>query len=152
MEEAGDRINPYALDYPMCPDELLTLSSSSLSTVSATSRRLATSSQSKQLYRFGNKKLLNNPPFLPKEDVYQPCAEKYLSNYLNREDVKKALHVNTSRTWKTCTDEISYSQEDIMRSQIHLYKELIQKAKMNDSNLKMLVFSGDDDSGTFLFN
>ena len=126
-------INPYALDFPMCTDTDVSLGSPS---VSSTSRKLGTryaaaSSQSHQLYNLRN----NIPPFLPKDDIYHPCAERNLSKYLNREDVKKALHVNTNRTWRTCTDEISYSKDDIMTSQIHLYKELINRAKVNGTNL-----------------
>lgn len=148
MKEAGELINPYALDYPTCTDT--DLFSSTSKDESSISRYLGLSTQVDRLYnlRDTNPIIWNVPPFLPNEDMYHPCAERYMTKYLNREDVKSALHVNTTRTWKTCTDEISYSQSDIMTSQIRHYQELINRAKVNGSNLKILVFSGDDDSGT----
>ncbi len=90
-----------------------------------------------------------SPPFLPKDDVYHPCAEAHLHQYLNRQDVKEALHVDMNKTWTMCTDAIKYSDEDRNKPQIYLYKELIDYGKKKGSNLKMMVFSGDDDSSKF---
>ena len=155
MKEAGALINPYALDYPTCTDT--DLSSSAQDKVSSSiSRHLASSPSSSQVHHLYSLRdnmpvIWNAPPFLPNEDTYHPCAERYMTKYLNRDDVKAALHVNANRTWKTCTDEITYSKEDIMTSQISHYQDLIRRAKVNGSNLKILVFSGDDDSGMFVF-
>jgi len=154
MKEAGGLINPYALDYPTCTDTDLLLSHDQ---TTAISRRLVTTSSmgSSQIHHLYNHQknmpvIWNLPPFLPNEDTYHPCAERYLTQYLNRDDVKAALHVYPNRTWKTCTDDLSYSQEDTKTSQINHYQELIQRAKVIGSNLNILIFSGDDDSGMYL--
>ena len=87
------------------------------------------------------------PPFLSTEDVYHPCAENHLFNYLNRDDVKAALHVKGDIDWSMCSDDINYSDEDSFTPQMDLYEDLINELKVNGSNLKMMIFSGDDDSG-----
>jgi phosphopantetheinyl transferase (holo-ACP synthase) len=78
--------------------------------------------------------------------VYHPCAESHLYHYLNRDDVKTALHVEMGKDWAMCSDDIEYSDDDKNKPQIYLYKELIKRAKVQGSNLKMMIFSGDDDS------
>jgi len=107
-------------------------------------KRRMSSSQSKQLL---NVTSITSPPFLPKEDMYHPCAETHFTIYLNRDDVKEALHVvDTGRYWSVCANNIDYSQEDSDKAQIYLYEELINMGKTSGIDLKMMVFSGDDDS------
>lgn len=157
---AGKGINPYALDFPACTepdnndyppqeDEIASEAEIILNGVGdyvSSSRRrqmLATS----QLTKLINSTSITSPPFLPKEDVYHPCAEAHLYQYLNRDDVKKALHVDLDRKWSMCTNEIQYSEKDSNKPQMYLYEELVAYGKKKGSNLKMMVFSGDDDSG-----
>jgi carboxypeptidase C (cathepsin A) len=112
---------------------------------SSNHRRMMSSSQSARLIdTFSVRSLL--VPFLPKGDVYHPCAEDHLFTYLNRKDVQEALHVETDVEWSMCTDDINYSKEDSITPQMYLYEELIAYGKQSGSNLKMMVFSGDDDS------
>jgi len=80
--------------------------------------------------------------YFPKN--YQPCAQDYATTYLNREDVRSALHVtDQSAAWAMCSDDVSnkWPPEDVARNTAGLYDELVQ------SNLiKVMVYSGDDDS------
>eukprot|EP00558_Chaetoceros_sp_UNC1202_P000076 CAMPEP_0197259198 /NCGR_PEP_ID=MMETSP1429-20130617/83396_1 /TAXON_ID=49237 /ORGANISM="Chaetoceros sp., Strain UNC1202" /LENGTH=151 /DNA_ID=CAMNT_0042723401 /DNA_START=97 /DNA_END=552 /DNA_ORIENTATION=- len=86
-----------------------------------------------------------SPPSLPKDDIFDPCAEAHLYFYLNRDDVKEALHVDKKRHWESCAD-VNFSQKVHDRSQKDLYKELIVRAREDGSNLKMMIYSGDDDT------
>merc|ERR1711933_365440 len=63
-------------------------------------------------------------------------------------DVQEALHVvgGVDKKWNVCSDYVEYSKVDFEASQIDLYVELIKRAKEENINLKMMVFSGDDDS------
>lgn len=169
MEGTGAGINPYALDFPMCtePDnndypsqqkdadeekkiniELYEVSmEGNINNKPSNNRRqMMPSSQSTRLL---NATLIKSPPFLTGEDVYHPCAEAHLFTYLNRNDVKKALHVEVEKNWTMCTDDIKYSKDDSIKPQMYLYEELIEYGKKNGSNLKMMVFSGDDDSSKY---
>eukprot|EP00558_Chaetoceros_sp_UNC1202_P000926 CAMPEP_0197259574 /NCGR_PEP_ID=MMETSP1429-20130617/83580_1 /TAXON_ID=49237 /ORGANISM="Chaetoceros sp., Strain UNC1202" /LENGTH=562 /DNA_ID=CAMNT_0042723783 /DNA_START=36 /DNA_END=1724 /DNA_ORIENTATION=+ len=152
----GEGINFYGLDYPMCteanPDHWPQLARRSLTATAQIDiasasvqprRRAALSSQARHLMQHTSR---SSPPFLPKEDNYQPCAEAHLHFYLNRDDVKEALHVDLERHWSACNPDVKYSLEDVFTPQIHRYAELIARAKKNGSNFKMMVYSGDDDS------
>lgn len=152
----GNQINPYALDFPAClePDnndyppqqETDVVSSNGNDVIASKSNQRWISSQARHLLTQSSSL---SPPFLPKDDVYHPCAEAHLHQYLNRQDVKEALNVDVNKTWTMCTDAITYSDEDRNKPQIYLYEELIDYGKKNGSNLKMMVFSGDDDSSKF---
>mmetsp|Transcript_30108 Transcript_30108/g.82717 ORF Transcript_30108/g.82717 Transcript_30108/m.82717 type:complete len:270 (+) Transcript_30108:713-1522(+) len=90
-----------------------------------------------------------SPPFLPKQDIYHPCADLYTHRYLRRLDVQRALHVypeSSPKNWSACTDDVIYSRTDVFTPTVPLYKELVEKGVNGLHNLKMLVFSGDDDS------
>lgn len=160
FQESGDGINPYALDFPVCTEldnddypppmkssQFIVNQENTLheGETTSTSRRklIGNSSQSSKLLQHTS---VLNPPYLPSEDKYHPCAESHLNHYLNRDDVKKALHVKLDRKWNMCTDDIDYSEEDSATPQMDLYQELLHRAQSDGSNLKMLVFSGDDDS------
>lgn len=158
MEEAGDGINPYALDFPSCtePDSndypptirsetTVSIKNDKTDINGAAKYPTSVSSQASRLLNIKKNKRSLSPPFLPTQDKYHPCAESHLFNYLNRNDVKTALHVNTSMDWSMCSDEIMYSEEDSMKPQMVLYEELILRASI-EVDLKMMVYSGDDDS------
>ena len=92
------------------------------------------------------------PPFLPTQDKYHPCAETHLLRYLNRQDVKEALHVNITIDWSMCSNDVDYSVVDSNTPQMDLYESLIDIGRKKDSNIRMMVFSGDDDSGRLLLS
>lgn len=162
FDGAGDGINPYAVDYPVCTepdsndypprssdgDSDITNNTLGSEKVSLTSKRnLMSGKVSTQSTTLMKSRSILRPPFLSTEDVYHPCAENHLFNYLNRDDVKAALHVKGDIDWSMCTDDINYSDEDHFTPQMDLYEDLINELKVNGSNLKMMIFSGDDDSG-----
>ena len=132
-------INPYALDYPICMEEKAAISSSNKH-----SRRLQTdtSSQAQQLMKSST---AGGPPFLPTEDVYRPCSEEHLDTYLNRKDVREAIHVSPkAKKWDACSSIVNYSKADFEASIIDLYRTVLQKAV--EHGFQVFVFSGDDDS------
>lgn len=131
-------INPYALDYPICLEEEMSSKRHS--------RHLSTqtSSQAKKLLNYST---AGGPPFLPTEDNYRPCSEQHLDTYLNRPDVREALHVSpkVDYKWYDCSSIVDYAEKDFSASIIGVYKELIQTACI-ENGLQVFVFSGDDDS------
>eukprot|EP01084_Bolivina_argentea_P106695 190873_1 len=76
-----------------------------------------------------------NPPY--------NCLKDYSSGYLNRKDVRNALHVNPSfnGTWVACTG-VHYNGSDINAPMQPVYNYLIKSG----ANLHMTIYSGDDDS------
>jgi len=75
-------------------------------------------------------------------DGYEPCEDNYLVSYLNQPAVKEALHVDSSIVWTECSSIIKYDLFAFFVPMEPLYKYLIN----GKYNLKMLVYSGDDDS------
>eukprot|EP00759_Apiculatamorpha_spiralis_P002173 PhF_6_TR10808/c0_g1_i1/m.17411/K16296/SCPL-I; serine carboxypeptidase-like clade I len=66
-----------------------------------------------------------------------PCADDwYMRHYLNRPDVKQAIHVAPSLTWSLCY-EINYVSD--VSSVIPIYKRLSQSGK------RVLVYNGNTD-------
>eukprot|EP01041_Mallomonas_annulata_P006910 gene6910-14028_t len=71
---------------------------------------------------------------------YKPCIDDYTRSYLNRLDVKRALHVNENIAWGKCADiQYDYSNMDI--SMVSHYNDLID----GNYDLDILIYSGDDD-------
>jgi len=148
LDEIGDDINPYALDYPVCTDDdndgddKLSFSMDPLMTQEGRLMDLISPIMAMK------KMTYNSPPFVPKKDKYQPCSSEYLHRYLNRQDVKTALHVKGSGAWNQCTsyDILHYNLADKDVSMIPLYKEIIQRAMSDNIALNLMIFSGDDDS------
>jgi Serine carboxypeptidase len=95
------------------------------------------------------------PSFLPEADnTYKPCSQVHLERFLNKHNVRAALHVKDEGgfLWSACTDDIVYSDRDFDKSVINEYKEIIKMAIARSpdgswiNDLNILVFSGDDDS------
>jgi hypothetical protein len=79
---------------------------------------------------------------VPSIDTYEPCAINYATDYLNRDDVKEAIHVNSTIVWAECSSILKYSSLDFELDMVPIYKYLID----GGYGLKILVYSGDDDS------
>jgi hypothetical protein len=76
--------------------------------------------------------------------------ESYITSYLNRDDVRSALHIDHNRKWTACDDFLwtNYSQESMSTHIEPHYKTLIDYdyEALNMEPLKIMVFSGDDDA------
>ena len=77
------------------------------------------------------------------EQAYEPCADNYASTYLNREDVKKAIHVKNDIVWEECSQLSKYKMSDKMLPMEKYYPMLLNSK--THPNLRILVYSGDDD-------
>ena len=75
---------------------------------------------------------------------YLSCNTYYLVDYLNMEEVQEALHTKSSDiSWDYCNEDVfeSWPDNDWLTSMKDTYLTLV-----NDYDIKMLVYSGDDDS------
>jgi carboxypeptidase C (cathepsin A) len=106
-------LNPYALDYPVC--------------LTAQQKRM-------NEILFQTKDSLNE---------YEPCEDNYATNYLNKPDVKLALHVHSDIEWEECSRTTKYNLADKMLPMQHYYKTILNSKTHPD--LRVLVYSGDDD-------
>jgi carboxypeptidase C (cathepsin A) len=114
MRKIGN-LNPYALDYPVC-----------------------LSNQQMRMREF-----LRETDENKNTVIYEPCEELYSSAYLNRFDVKTALHVKNIE-WEECSRTTKYNLADKMLPMEKYYKTLLNSETHKD--LRILVYSGDDDS------
>eukprot|EP00549_Striatella_unipunctata_P025819 CAMPEP_0118673190 /NCGR_PEP_ID=MMETSP0800-20121206/183_1 /TAXON_ID=210618 ORGANISM="Striatella unipunctata, Strain CCMP2910" /NCGR_SAMPLE_ID=MMETSP0800 /ASSEMBLY_ACC=CAM_ASM_000638 /LENGTH=382 /DNA_ID=CAMNT_0006568223 /DNA_START=161 /DNA_END=1306 /DNA_ORIENTATION=- len=158
----GDGINPYAVDYPVCTSSHKHMRQSptltTKKTLSPLERHLSSSQGMRLLQKIVSTSVATDaepmenepPPFSPPEDVYRPCAETFFTIYLNRPDVRNALHVELppDEKWDICAQQLDYSEDDIGASQMNHYMEIIKILQTNPqyNDFKILVFSGDDDS------
>lgn len=73
---------------------------------------------------------------------YEQCAQAYATEYLNRPDVQQAIYVNNPPViWTDCSDSIDYNRSDGENPMEPIWIWLIE-----NSDLRMQVVSGDDDS------
>lgn len=148
-------INIYALDYPVC---LAGRSEPNLksSNLNMKTRMSLLSEQGKRMIStmhgvtFENE-FGNDPRFLPAKDEYDPCKDRHFKEFLDKDDVRTALHVRAEhapKQWTICASDkrFTFNKAANLKSQIYLYKEIIHRAKTSHKNLKMMVYSGDDDS------
>ncbi|EGB12834.1 hypothetical protein AURANDRAFT_18927 [Aureococcus anophagefferens] len=78
----------------------------------------------------------------PAKYGYDACVADYATQYLNKAEVKNAIHANASLLWAECSlpDTLRYNYDDM-----NLFMEPVWK-KLIEAKLHLLVFSGDDDS------
>jgi carboxypeptidase C (cathepsin A) len=124
-------LNPYALDYPVCTKD------------SSRSR----SGHAQQLWQLHHQlKAVGIEPAslrLKSMEEYEPCEDNYMNQYLNRPEVKTALHVKSNTMWMECSYTIHYNTTDRdVVSTAPIYNYLIN----GGYGLNILVYSGDDDS------
>lgn len=82
--------------------------------------------------------------FLFNTDVeYEPCEDSFATDYLNKQDVKKSLHIKSDIIWEECSRTTKYNLADKMLPMEHYYKTILNSKTHTD--LKVLVYSGDDD-------
>ena len=88
-------VNPYALDYPVCLEP-------------ATRQRRLSAYQARIAYSIlsGPARAALGLPGDPED--YDPCVTNYASAYLNRADVKAAIHANAELDWYECSSKTPY--------------------------------------------
>jgi len=148
-KEIGD-LNPYALDYPVCTEDVRTNSGFArkfgrpqrvwfmnhmLSALHVDKDGKLSDSRAKSLAAFQS--ALKLDPI----NGYEPCEEDYMTNYLNSAAVKAAIHVKSDIEWAACSRTLRYKQSDGSNDMTPYYNYLID----GGFKLNILVFSGDDD-------
>lgn len=148
--------NVYALDFPVCT-AVTTSSSSNARKNMRGHRKLENAADddpsqkaavTQQVQTLLSMYSVHTPPYLPKEDTYEPCTQLYMREYLSRADVQKAIGVKTHKKmdWMPCNITLGYDTEDVETSVVPAYQQLVDMGKEGNHSLKMLIFSGDDDS------
>jgi carboxypeptidase C (cathepsin A) len=140
MKKIGN-LNPYALDYPVC----------------VTPQQVWTTNMIFDMIKENNKYILNDNKFntvidaflsvfksVGLKDEYEPCEANFAIDYLNDPQVKEAIHVKSNIVWEECSRTVKYEYLDKMLPMEDYYNQLLNSA--NDKNLRILVYSGDDDS------
>ncbi|CAM9255739.1 unnamed protein product [Pylaiella littoralis] len=147
MDSFIGNVNPYALDFPICLDE------GGTGATVARAQRLAlrdhhvrAMAEDRQSSRKGNEMEEAGSPARPSLKVasqapYEPCAQDFTIPYLNRDDVQEALRVREGTVWEQCSTKVEYLSSDMMRPMMPYYRRLL-----NDHDIPILVFSGDDDA------
>jgi carboxypeptidase C (cathepsin A) len=119
MRKIGN-LNPYALDFPVC--------------LSGQQRAFREFIYGQEMVEQGTKALR----------AFEPCGDEYAAAYLNRDDVKAAIHVRPDIAWDECSRTIQYKLADKMLPMEKYYPQIL-RSKTHPS-LRILVYSGDDDS------
>lgn len=119
--EVGD-LNPYALDYPVCLEDqsthagrarkygrsqrtwLMNFMLPGLFSTDADSENDSKLSAESASSLSAIRQSLGLEP----NDSYQPCAEDYMTSYLNQPSVKAALHVKEDIEWKDCSTALRW--------------------------------------------
>ncbi|KJE95976.1 cre [Capsaspora owczarzaki ATCC 30864] len=83
--------------------------------------------------------LLKNHPHFGEMPITPPCVDNYITTYLNRAEVKDAIHAKGSISWEECTDSINYTFNH--SSILPVYEQFFNNYK----NLSILIYSGDAD-------
>lgn len=131
-----DGLNSYALDFPTCSKAKGSQSNQALKMLH---HSLKTKVSQANLIKMGLASSDGSQP------AYDPCVDNYLDAYLNRADVKEALHVKSDIKWSDCSREVKYSDVDfLVKSTVPYYQYLLENNEKFD--LSILVYSGDDDS------
>ncbi|XP_009762845.1 serine carboxypeptidase-like 45 [Nicotiana sylvestris] len=76
-------------------------------------------------------------------EVADPCLTDRINLYLNKPEVQKALHANTTYlpyAWDFCLGNLHYRREDLAVNTIPLLSNILKE------NIQVLLFSGDQDS------
>lgn len=138
MYEKTSSVNPYALDFPVCLQDSHPFEPMSMSKYGRTQRLMLLRNQ---LQHLSPKTKLALKLDDVMSDAYEPCLDDWMTTWLNRDDVKAALHVKSDITWSDCSRSIKYSQTDGAKSMVPYYQYLL-----DNSTIDILVYSGDDDS------
>jgi hypothetical protein len=125
--EAGG-LDAYGLDFPTCGS-------------TAEQKKLLSHIYAKKMHSKGfSPKLKSQLQTIP--SPYDPCEMNEETTYLNRADVRAAIHASPKvNSWSSCSSIVNYNQTDVNTPMEPIYQYLLANA-----NLRMVIFSGDDDS------
>ena len=129
-------LNPYALDYPVC--------------ISKQQFRLRNFFRSEKIEQYFYDNIVDNTVDNNVDDQnileYEPCEGIYTTDYLNDMEVREALHVLPAGDieWEECSRTTKYNLADKML-RMEKYYNIILNSKTHP-DLRVLVYSGDDDS------
>ena len=75
-------------------------------------------------------------------ELYEPCIEHYMDDYLNSDEVQTALHVKPVE-WEMCSGRVWYAwpESDFTRHIEPFYTQIVQKYVSN-LGLTLTVYSG----------
>lgn len=134
-------LNPYALEFPVCVEAQQAQFSDYLFD------RNPSYNDNQYFSQLNPASYLHNS--IPLSEEYEPCTGNYANEYLNRMDVKLALHVKTDIEWEECSRTTKYEMRDKFKSTIRYYRQILDDRSVPE--LKMMVYSGDVDGvcGTF---
>ena len=107
-------LNVYALDYPVCTEDPV-----------AAKGRMQRYWQMDHMLHNQSKALRTAVGLGDSKDNYEPCAEDYMDAYLNRDDVKAAIHVKGDIKWQKCSYDIVYEMKDSFVTMTPIYNYLI---------------------------
>lgn len=140
FDSVGD-IDYYGLDFPLCNK------AQGVETYSKQASRLLDNLQYSRTGRrdarlLSERRLASADASAPAKFGYDACVADYMTNYLNKAEVKAAIHANASLEWAECSlpDTLRYNYDDMNNFMEPVWKKLIE------AELHLLVFSGDDDS------
>jgi len=130
-------LNPYALDFPTCVE-----ASSGGNNRLPDKKKKGSRAQLIWAMNYMLPDHMKSIIMPTTQEEYEPCTDDYSVTYLNRDDVKEAIHVNTSITWEECSTSLHYNFADRLIPMQPIYKKLLEA----DNGLSILVYSGDDDA------
>jgi cathepsin A (carboxypeptidase C) len=141
MEKITRKLNPYALDFPVCPGgggpgmDHQAWTMRTLINKANTARRVAAGVQDA------------GPDWNYWPDDYEACTDSYAADWLNRDDVQKALSAVPTK-WRQCNNTVSnlYSMNDINAPMMNVYKQLFKLKTAKNTPYKVMIYSGDDDT------
>lgn len=143
FDVVGD-VDWYGLDFPVCNSN-----PSSDQTLSAQARQFLKHAHPRLHERLEKRwarqlEIATNQPSegkKAKEEGYDACITDYMTRFLNKKDVKEAIHARTDITWAECSASILYSFDSQMD-----YMEPVWNDLLTNHDLRVMIFSGDDDS------
>jgi hypothetical protein len=145
MEKITRALNPYALDFPVCPPGGDAASASSGRHQEWTMRGIIKKANDQRAKAFGLQSESPDWSYWPED--YEPCSDEYAADWLNLPEVQKALHAVPTH-WNECNNTVSnrYSMDDINAPVMDVYKQLFSMKDAQGSPYKIMIYSGDDDT------
>lgn len=119
IEDKIGKINPYAMDYPLC-----------------------LSNQQVNLMRFINKK-----GHIQKE-VYNPCEDKFTDAYLNLNSVKRIIKSPKKVKWSQCSDIAQYRYKDTYTHIEKVIKDMFYDDELAHLDVLIMSGTNDSICGT----